>query len=248
MSEAMPSGPRAADVGAASVRGAHVNLAELAYERIEACIVDCTLRPGQALRVQDLQLMTSIGRTPIHQAVNRLAADTLITIRPRHGLLVTPINLPRERNLLALRRDMERFVVRLAAERCDATQQRELLGLIGTLRDQGHAMEIDAFNRLDRRIDILLNAAAGEPFLENTLRPLHTIFRRIGWIYHSLVRPQCGVGQTVDAHLAIIEAVAAQGVEDAMRQSDRLIDFMGAMFDTIEREIDPAALDCARAP
>ena len=58
-------------------------------------------------------------------------------------------------------------------------------------------MTIDEFNRLDRRIDQLFVAAAGEPFLEHTLRPLHTIFRRIGWIYHSWVRPDDGLGRTL---------------------------------------------------
>ena len=50
-------------------------------------------------------------------------------------------------------------------------------------------MELVEFNRLDRRMDRLMIAAAGESFLESTLRPLHTIFRRIGWIYHGRVQP-----------------------------------------------------------
>src|SRR5262245_48421909 len=82
-----------------------VNLVELAYERIEALIVNCKLRPGRLLAMQDLQEMTGLGRTPIHQAVSRLASDTLIVVRPRHGLQIAPIDLARERILLKLRRD-----------------------------------------------------------------------------------------------------------------------------------------------
>ncbi len=223
----------------------HLNLAELAYDRLEELIVDCTLKPGLALSIQDLQTMTQIGRTPIHQAVSRLAADTLITVRPRHGLLITPIDLSRDHTLLQLRRDMERFVVRLAAERSGATHRAQLLHIIRILQERGAAMDIAEFNRLDRRIDQLLTAASGEPFLESTLRPLHTIFRRIGWIYHSWVAQNDGMGQTILSHLAVIQAVADRNADAAVAASDRLLDFMASTFEEIERRVDPALLDCA---
>src|ERR1700675_4619942 len=149
-----------------------INLFDLACERIEDLIVKCELRPGSFLAMQDLQELTGFGRTPIHQAVSRLAADTLIIVRPRHGLQIAPIDLARGRTLTQLRRDMERFVVRLAAERCGAPHRNEMLHIAGVLRQRGSALSIDEFNRLDRRIDRLLIAAAGEPFLENTLPPL----------------------------------------------------------------------------
>ena len=77
-----------------------VNLFDLAYQRIEDSLVNCALRPGRFLTMQDLQDLTGFGRTPVHNAVNRLAADTLILISPRHGLQIAPIDLARERVLL----------------------------------------------------------------------------------------------------------------------------------------------------
>ncbi len=114
-----------------------VNFFELAYERIEILIVNCELKPGRFLAMQDLQAMTGFGRTPVHQAVNRLAADTLITVRPRHGVQIAPIDLARERMLLRLRRDIERFVIRLAAERASPTNSNQLLHLDLSHPDQG---------------------------------------------------------------------------------------------------------------
>jgi DNA-binding GntR family transcriptional regulator len=220
------------------------NLSALAYDRLEELIVTCAVRPGLFLSLQDLQAKTGLGRTPIHQAVSRLAADTLIVIRPRHGLQIAPIHLARERTLLQLRRDMERFVVRLATERSDASHRNQFLHISRTLRDKADSMTIDAFNRLDRRIDQLLVTAAGEPFLEHTLRPLHTIFRRIGWIYHRWVYPDEGLDRTRDHHLAILDAVAAGRVREAVAASDRLIAFSDSMFDVLGRGIDPALFDC----
>jgi DNA-binding GntR family transcriptional regulator len=238
---AAPESPLSAD---ARVRGRHTNLADLAYDRLEELLVTCTLPPGHFLSIQDLQQRTSLGRTPIHQAVSRLAADTLIVIRPRHGLQIAPVDLTRERTLLQLRQDMERFVVRLATERAGASHCNQLLHIGAILRNKGDRMTIGAFNRLDRRIDQLLLAAAGEPFLEHTMQPLHTIFRRIGWIYHSWVRPDEGLRRTLDCHLAIVDAVAAGRVRQAMAASDELICFSDSMFDVLSGGIDPALFDC----
>ena len=183
------------------------NLVDLAYNRLEEQIITCELRPGLLLSLQDLQDRVRLGRTPIHQAVNRLATDTLIVVRPRHGLQIAPVDLARCRTLAELREDMERFVARLAAERCQASDRNEMLHLAGILRDRGGVLTIDDFNRLDRRMDQLITSAADEPFLENTLRPLHSMFRRTGWIYHNWVRPEEGLSRTIDCHLTLLDAI-----------------------------------------
>jgi DNA-binding GntR family transcriptional regulator len=224
-----------------------VNLADQAYDRLEELIVTCDLRPGAYLSIQDLQTATGGGRTPVHQAVARLASDTLIVIRPRHGLQIAPIDLVRESVLLPLRRDIERFVVRLATERTGPTDRSQLRQIARTLREKGETMSIDSFNRLDRRIDQILASAAREPFVENTLRPLHTIFRRVGWIYHNWVRPDEGLGGTISSHIAILDAVAGGDAAEAVEASDRLLAFSGRMLETIEAEIDPGLLDCNAA-
>ncbi len=77
--------PRLVEIDALEPPQRHnrLNFFELAYERIEAMLIDCRLKPGRLLTMQDLQDLTGFGRTPVHHAVNRLSADTLITIRPR---------------------------------------------------------------------------------------------------------------------------------------------------------------------
>jgi DNA-binding GntR family transcriptional regulator len=226
------------------VRQNRLNLADLAYDRCEEMIVNCDLKPGMYLSIQDLQDATQVGRTPIHQAVSRLASDTLIVVRPRHGLQIAPIDLARERTLLLLRRDLERFVLRLAAERCGPSHRNQLLHISRTLRESAGRMTIGEFNKLDRRIDQLLSTAAGEPFLEHTLRPLHTIFRRLGLIYHNWVAPNAGLDGTVACHLAMLDAVAGRQPDAAVAAADKLVAFVDSMFDAMEHGIDPALLDC----
>lgn len=224
---------------------------ERAFEAIEERLVTCELRPGRYLALQELQDLVKLGRTPVHQAVTRLAADTLIVIHPRRGLQIAPIDLARERELLRLRRDMERFVIRLATERSNAPQRNRMLHIRQHLLDQRERLTVESFNVVDRSIDRLFLAAAGEPFVESTLRPLHTLFRRIGWLYHSQTRSQAGANgnlmQTVDVHLALLNAVTHRRVDAALEASDQLIAFVDSMFDVLEREVEPALLDCSVA-
>src|SRR5258708_37326931 len=140
-----------------------VNFLELAYQRIEDVLVSCELKPGRFLTVQELQTVTGFGRTPVHNAVNQFAADTLIIIRPRHGLQIAPIDLARERLLLGLRRDIERFVVKLATDRASLSHRHQALRIERVLREKHDTLTLAQFNSLDPRIDTLILAAAGEP-------------------------------------------------------------------------------------
>lgn len=236
------------DARAPARRRNRINYFELAYGRIESLIVNCTLKPGQVLALSDLQDLTGLGRTPVHQAVTRFAVDTLIVIRPRHGLQIAPIDLARERVLLALRADLERFVIKLATERSGASHRNQMLHLQRTMRERRDVMDIDEFNLLDRRLDRLILSVAGEPFLEHALGPLHTMSRRTGWIHHAQLKEPSSLQTTIDRHLAVLEAVANRHIERAIDASDRLIAFVDSMFDVMEREIDPSLLDCSVAP
>ena len=142
------------------VRQNRVNLFDLAYEKLEDLIVSCTLKPGQLVTIQELQTLTGLGRTPIHQAVNRLAGDTLIIIRPRHGLQIAPVDLARERTLLRLRRDVERFVVGLATERARPAHRSQLMHIARNLRardrgtQRGLQWAYDAAEQLERSLGV----------------------------------------------------------------------------------------------
>src|SRR5260370_37954209 len=131
------------DEGGAPARRNRVNFFELAYQRIEDLLVNCELKPGRFLTVQELQDVTGFGRTPVHNAVNQFAADTLIIIRPRHGLQIAPIDLARERLLLVLRRDIQRFVVKLAAERRSLSHRHQALHIERVLKENTEPITLD---------------------------------------------------------------------------------------------------------
>jgi DNA-binding GntR family transcriptional regulator len=222
------------------------SLAVVAYDRIEDLIVHCRVAPGASMTTNALQELVGVGRTPVHQAVRRLAAETLIRIRPRDGLEISPIDLQRDRRLLQLRREMDRFVAELATERLDANQRNRLMRLGTTMRERRRAMDVHEFNTYDRQLDAILLSAAAEPFLDRTLRPLHTIFRRVGHVHLTHLGGAAGLARTINCHLALLSAVVDRDTRGAKSASDILIDWAQTMFDSLEGSIDPALLDARR--
>jgi DNA-binding GntR family transcriptional regulator len=226
-------------------RGAD-SLSVVAYDRIEDLIVQCRLAPGESITTNALQELVSLGRTPVHQAVRRLAAETLIRIRPRDGLQISPIDLQRDRRLLQLRREMDRFVAELATEKLNANQRNRLLRLGVTMRERQRDMDVQEFNTYDRQLDAILLDAAAEPFLDRTLRPLHTIFRRAGYVHLTYIGGAAGLAKTIDCHLTLLDAVVDRNAKDAKMASDTLIDWAQSMFDSLEGNIDPKLLDAGQ--
>ncbi|MCS2609610.1 GntR family transcriptional regulator [Halomonas dongshanensis] len=219
------------------------NLLELAYQSIEELIVTCKLKPGTFLRIQDLQELTGFNRMPVYQAVTRLSTDTLLIIQPRQGIQVSPIDLHRAQTLLKLRRDIERFVVALASRRSSNNDRQHMTYLINVLMSRRLAVSISEFNLIDREIDAAILQACGEPFLEATLRPLHTIFRRIGWLYHSLIPEGAHLDSTINGHLDVLRAIVDADTTAAEKASDHLMDFVEKMFPILETSLSPDLFD-----
>jgi DNA-binding GntR family transcriptional regulator len=77
-------------------------------------IVRLELPPGSAVSEAMLSERLGIGRTPIREALQRLARERLVQILPRRGVIVSDINVKGQLRLIELRREVERLVVRSA--------------------------------------------------------------------------------------------------------------------------------------
>jgi DNA-binding GntR family transcriptional regulator len=183
----------------------------------------------------------------VHLAVRRLAAETLLEIRPRDGLTVATVDLVRERRLARLRRDIDRFVVETAARNENRNHRSRLTYLRRQLETPSDELTVDSFNKFDRAFDLLLIDATGERFLERTFRPLHAFARRIGFLNLTHISGAAGLEETVRLHLDILDAIVAGNAAKARKASDALVDFSVSLLDGIEGNIDPALLDASLA-
>src|SRR5689334_23070994 len=116
------------DTGAAAIARAKLDairleraprpgLAEQARARLEEMIVSLELAPGSIWSEAQLSATLAIGRTPVREALQRLEADHLVRILPRHGAQITEINVVEQLLLLELRRELDRLIATDAARR-----------------------------------------------------------------------------------------------------------------------------------
>ncbi|MGL4558190.1 MAG: GntR family transcriptional regulator, partial [Afipia sp.] len=102
--------------------------ADLAHQRLEEMIVTLQLPPGSHWSEEGLADEIGIGRTPVREAVKRLQADYLVSILPRHGLMITEINVHDQLLVIEFRRELEAFISKRAALRITASD-RDILSI-----------------------------------------------------------------------------------------------------------------------
>jgi DNA-binding GntR family transcriptional regulator len=155
---------------------------------------------------QSLMEELELGRTPIREALQRLAAEDLVSIVPRRGMFVTDIGLTDLQKVFELRMLLEGFCARLAAQRATDHQLAEMRELVGELEriPDGNAK---ALMHVDEQFHELLYQAADNEFLADTLRRLHALSFRI---WHLVLDRLGSVRGAMDQHVAIAESLQAR--------------------------------------
>src|SRR5580698_10214503 len=98
-------------------------LTDKAYRALEEEIVTLRIAPGTVVSEAILSRRLGVGRTPVREALQRLAREWLVVILPRRGIVVSEIDPVRQLRLLEARREIERFLARSAARRATDTQR-----------------------------------------------------------------------------------------------------------------------------
>jgi len=205
------------------IREQNQSLAQLAYNQIEELIVTLTLAPGTTLYETILCEDLKMGRTPVREALQRLAHDKLITIIPRRGTFVTEIDARDQLKLVELRREVERLIVRCAARRATAEQRGEFLRIADELERAADEGDDVGFLRLDRRLKPLLGVAARNEYAAAGVASWHSLSRRF-WYYR--YKRLHDVPIAARLHAAVARTVAAGDELVATAALDRLIDYV----------------------
>src|SRR5258708_17323252 len=101
------------------------SLTEKAYRQIEELIVTLQVPPGAVVSEASLSERLAIGRTPIREALQRLARERLVVVLPRRGIMVSEINVRTQLRLLQVRLELERLIARSAARRAGEAQRQQ---------------------------------------------------------------------------------------------------------------------------
>src|SRR5690606_25845137 len=130
-------------------------LTDIAYERLEEAIVTLRLPPGTIVSELTLSNMLDIGRTPIREAIQRLAREHLLQVLPQRGLLVPQIDLRKQLRLLETRREVERLICRSAARRATPDERALFLHLRDEFLRSADENDDITFIRADKQFNEL---------------------------------------------------------------------------------------------
>jgi DNA-binding GntR family transcriptional regulator len=204
------------DTAALSEINTH-SLAEKAYTLLEEKLVTLQLVPGSLVSEGDLIEMSGIGRTPVREAIQRLAQQELFEVIPRKGLLVAAVSRSGIMNILETRKPLERLAVHRAALNA-RDDQRSALSAVARQLANAHE-RFDEFLRLDHALDELLDECSGNPFTAAALAPLRSHSRRF-WYFH---RTQILLSDAISAHSQVARLVARRDFSGAQKASDAII-------------------------
>ncbi|ANW66357.1 GntR family transcriptional regulator [Mycobacterium sp. djl-10] len=205
--------------------GVTPNKADQAFIDIERMIVLQELPPGTLVSEKQLMEHTGLGRTPVREALQRLARERLVEIHPNRGVLIPVASIEAQLKLLELRRTLEPFAVRLAALRASADQRAEARRLADYVRSG--PLSVDDFARFLRSAHLLVVSATGNEFVEVAMAPLQGLSRRF-W-FGNLSAPADDLARAANLHHDILAAIA-DGDGDAaeaasLALNDYLVDF-----------------------
>ena len=156
---------------------AAASLADKAYHAIRELIVSLELPPGAVIDERALIERLSIGRTPVREALRRLAQERLVEVYPRRGMFVTGVDVRELARISEVRAVLEPEAARLAAERATEAERAGLATLLDELEAQG--LDERALIGLDERIHRAVYRCAHNDLLEATLDQYYVLSLRI---------------------------------------------------------------------
>jgi DNA-binding GntR family transcriptional regulator len=154
---------------------------ERAYLLIRDRIITLKLAPGSVIEEARLRSELELGRTPIREALQRLAHENLVSFVPHRGTFVTDINLTDLRRLTEIRVVMEPYATRLATERAGEADRTAIADLVNELDAVGEE-DAQALIQLDQRIHRQLYQATHNPFLQAMLEEILNLSLRIWFL------------------------------------------------------------------
>lgn len=203
--------------------GAKKSQAQSAYDAIETMIVTLELPPGSRISEKALSQKLDIGRTPVREALQRLAYERLVNILPRAGAIVSEIDLPAQFKLIEVRRELERILVRRAARLATPDAAKLYLDFARRFDVVAERDDGEMFVDVDREFNLLVYETAQNNFAADAMGPLQSQTRRFWYLYF---RRFGDLARVCALHAEIARAIAVQDEDKACAASDRLVDYV----------------------
>ena len=208
-------------------RGSRELLADRAYSELRDRIVTLRIAPGAPIDEDALGGEMEIGRTPVREAIKRLALENLVTVFPRRGTFASEINITDLADISDVRMQLEGHAAYRAAQRITPALREELEQLLAELDSSQGSDDREALMALDTRVHRFVHRCAGNPYLEETLGRYFNLSLRIWYLVidrlpHLFTR--------VHEHDDLLRAIADG-------EAERARDVLAEHVETFEHEI-----------
>lgn len=227
------------------------SLTDRAYRELEEMIVTLQLEPNTVLSETALSQDLGIGRTPIREALQRLAREGLVMILPRKGILVSEINPRKQLLLLAVRREIERLLARASATRLTDKERQQFVEIADGMEQAARDNDDISFMRFDKALNSLVTVAARNEYAERAIGLMHGLSRRFWYVHYKEAAdmPLCA-----RLHAELARRISDGDPEGAALACDELIDYVerftratvetgprsnGNQFSKLRAELDP---------
>jgi len=192
----------------------NLTLWQRVYDHLRVEILDGRLEPGTELAETALSEQLGVSRGPLREAIGRLAAEGLVTVRPRRGAVVRSLSEEEFLELYQVREALETMAVQLAVPRLDADDLAALAELNRQMDDYGARGDVDRFFEANLAFHARFLEACGN-------RKLYGIYRQLldqlGHYRVRSLRLRGNLRRSVAEHAAILRA-AKRGDADRAAQ------------------------------
>jgi DNA-binding GntR family transcriptional regulator len=154
----------------------HQHIHEQIYELLLSRILSQEFAPGQRLQVDEIAAALRVSRTPVKDAINRLAVEGLIVVVPRRGTFVADIEPEGIRDLFDVRLMIELHAAELAIAHGTDRDIAELEGLVASLETYiagGHYSDYEAYLELDNQFHTKVLQMAANALLLKLYRDIN---------------------------------------------------------------------------
>ena len=179
-------------------------LSEMQYQKLRSKIVSMELKPGSAISEQELAEQEGISRTPVREAILRLAREKLVEVVPKSGTYVGRIPISSLPEALIARRALESTAVRAAAEMATKSQIMALHSHVQLQKELETKGNMEKFHQSDEKFHEQIAIAGNLPGLWGMVQQIKLQVDR----FRRLTLPEPGrLNLIIQEHAAIVDAI-----------------------------------------
>ncbi|MFL6711295.1 MAG: GntR family transcriptional regulator [Massilia sp.] len=220
-----------------------VSAARRVYLALRQRIVEMSMLPGARIVERDLAEELGISRTPVHEAVQRLAEEGLVEVVPRSGTFVARIPLEGLDEAMMVRNALESAIIEKAAARATPEGVATLRAILQMQAAAIAASDFRAFHHSDELFHATLAELSGYPGVWPIILQAKTQVDR----YRQLTLPLQGrMGGVLEEHNAVVDAIAAGDPVKAVQAMREHLDHVLPVLE-LTRQLRPEYFAPARA-